>query len=96
MVAEYVTEKSGDPAALAIMQVQLGRLDAANDALESALESGRFSYLLPYLGVSPAFDRMCGHAGFERLLRRLDQSALSRGTGLPRRAAAIASSAGSR
>src|SRR5690606_28576341 len=36
-VAEYLNERSGDPAALAVMQVQLDRLDAASAALESAL-----------------------------------------------------------
>lgn len=89
-VADYVNERSGDPTALAMMQVQLDRLDAANAALEAALAPRRFSYFLPFLGVSPAFDRMCGHPGFERILRRLDQSALRSGTDLPRCAAAIA------
>lgn len=90
----YVTEKSGDPTALAMLYVQLGRLDAANSALESALRGGHFSYYLPYLGVSPTFDPMCGHPGFERILRNLRQTALSSETRLPRCAAVLASDLG--
>lgn len=88
----YVDQQSGDPAILALSQVQLGRRDAACDALAAALASRRFSYYLPYLGVSPAFDALCGHPRFERLLRRLGQSALG-GADPPRCAAAIASAA---
>lgn len=95
-ISRHVRDNSGDPAALAMPYVQLGRFDAANSALESALASGRFSYFLPYLGVSPAFDPMCGHYRFERILRRLRQSALTDERDLPRCAAATANAAGLR
>lgn len=85
----HLAENPGDSTILAVVDVQLGRLDEANEALESALASGRFSYFLPYLGVSPSFDRMCGHPGFERILRRLQQATLSSETRLPRCAAAM-------
>jgi DNA-binding winged helix-turn-helix (wHTH) protein/TolB-like protein len=93
-ISRHVRKNSGDPAVLALPYVQLGRFDAANSALESALTSGHFSYFLPYLGVSPAFDRMCGHYRFERILRRLRQSALTDERDLPRCAAATANAAG--
>lgn len=81
--------EAGDAVVHAMLNVQLGRLDTAMDLLETAVASRQFSYLLPYLGVSPAFDRMCGRPEFERILRRLQESALGSGTELPRCAAAI-------
>lgn len=92
-ISRHVAENSGDPAALAMPYVQLGQFDAANSALESALTAGRFSYFLPYLGVSPAFDQMCGEQRFERILRRLDQSVVTDERDLPRCAVATANAA---
>lgn len=86
----YVDEESGDPAVLAAANVQLGRLDTAFAALRRAHASRHFSYYLPYLGVSPALDPLCGHPGFERLLRDLRQAALGGQVTPPRCAAAIA------
>lgn len=76
VIARHVRETSGDPTALAMLYVQAGRLEEALRELEAAMSVPRFSYLLPYLGVSPAFDGMCGVPGFEQALRRLRQSAL--------------------
>jgi DNA-binding winged helix-turn-helix (wHTH) protein/TolB-like protein len=90
VISRHVSENSGDPALLAMPYVQLGQFDAANSALESATTSGSFSYLLPYLGVSPAFDPMCGQHRFENILRGLRQSALSDERDLPRCAVATA------
>jgi DNA-binding winged helix-turn-helix (wHTH) protein/TolB-like protein len=76
VIARHVREASGDPTALAMLYVQAGRLEEALAELEAAMSVPRFSYLLPYLGVSPAFDGMCGVPRFEQALRRLRQSAL--------------------
>lgn len=78
VISRHVRERSGDPTVLALVLVQLGRLDEAIGKLEQAMSTRRFSYLLPYLGVSPAFDRLCGDPRFERMLRALSQSAVSR------------------
>src|SRR5690606_25520026 len=84
----YVDEEAGDPAVLAVANVQLGRLEAAYEALRSAHAARQFSYYLPYLGVSPALDPLCGHPGFEQLLRELRQAALGGQVTPPRCAAA--------
>lgn len=76
-VKRYVEENDGDPTFLSLLYVQLGQQDAAVDALEEALAKQRFSYFLPFLGVSPAYDSLCGHRRFERILRDLHQSALN-------------------
>lgn len=89
-IARWVSEDSGDPTALASTYVQLGRFAEASDALETAVASRRFSYFLPYLGVSPALDPLCGQPRFESVLRRLRQSALGGNAELPRCAATIA------
>ena len=88
-VSRQVQEHSGDRAVLASLYIQLGEFDKAISELEVAIASRRFSYFVPFLGVSPAFDELCGHPQFERTLRALDQSALSRGEALVRCAAAI-------
>lgn len=93
-ISQHVRDNAGDPAVLAIPYVQLGQFDAANSALEAALTAGRFSYFLPFLGVSPVFDPMCGHHRFERILRRLQQSALTEERDLPRCATATANAHG--
>lgn len=90
----YIGENSGDPTVLAMPNVQLGRFDAATSALEAALTERHFSYFLPYLGVSPEFDLLCGHPEFEAMLRRLRQSALGAEPNIPRCAAAITSGGG--
>lgn len=78
LLSRYVREQSGDPSALALVLVQMGRLDEAVAALQQAMSTPRFSYFLPYLGVSPVFDVLCGDPEFERILRTLSQSAVSR------------------
>lgn len=89
VVSRHVRENSGDRALLSFLYVQLGEFDKAINELEAAVASLRFSYLLPYLGVSPAFDDMCGHPQFEAALRRLGQAALGKDSSLPRCAAAV-------
>jgi DNA-binding winged helix-turn-helix (wHTH) protein/tetratricopeptide (TPR) repeat protein len=95
VLERYVDEEEGDPAVLAVANVQLGRLDAAVEALRAAHAERRFSYYLPYLGVSPALDPLCGHPGFEELLRDLKQVALG-GVDPPRCAGALADRAAAR
>lgn len=77
VVRQFVRERNGDPTFLSLLYLQLGQPDAAIDTLEEALARDRFSYFLPYLGVSPAYDPLCGHPRFERILRGLHQAALS-------------------
>lgn len=91
----YVQQDDGDPSFLSIHYLQLGQSDAAIDALETAVKDNKFSYLLPYLGVSPAFDSLCGHPRFERILRDLRQSALNSESVEWRCAAAISAAASS-
>lgn len=88
-VSRQVQEHSGDRTVLASFYVQLGEFDKALSELEVAIALPRFSYLVPYLGVSPAFDALCGHPQFEWTLRALDQSALNRGEAIERCAAVI-------
>jgi tetratricopeptide (TPR) repeat protein len=76
-VLQYVQENQADPSFLSFHYLQLGQPEAAVDSLEKAVATGRFSYLLPYLGVSPAYDSLCGNRRFERILRDLRQSALT-------------------
>ena len=76
-VRRFVRERNGDPTFLSLLYLQVGQREAAIGVLEEALAQGRFSYFLPYLGVSPAYDTLCGHPRFERILRDLQQGALS-------------------
>jgi DNA-binding winged helix-turn-helix (wHTH) protein/tetratricopeptide (TPR) repeat protein/TolB-like protein len=89
----YVQQDDADPSFLSIHYIQLGQSDAAIDALEAAVNDNRFSYVLPYLGVSPAFDSLCGYPRFERILRDLRQSALNSESVESRCAAAIEAAA---
>lgn len=77
-VRQFVRDKGGDPTFLSLLYLQVGQPDAAIGVLEEALAQNRFSYFLPFLGVSPAYDSLCGHPQFERILRDLHQAALSR------------------
>jgi hypothetical protein len=95
VVTHYVQQDDADPSFLSIHYIQLGKSDAAIDALQIAVNDHRFSYLLPYLGVSPAFDSLCGYPRFERILRDLRQSALNGDSVESRCAAAIAAAASS-
>lgn len=76
-VRGFVRERNADPTFLSLLYLQVGQREAAIDVLEEALAQDRFSYFLPYLGVSPAYDSLCGHPRFERILRDLQQAALS-------------------
>ena len=76
-VRDFVRDRNGDPTFLSLLHLQLDQREAAIGVLEEALAQGRFSYFLPYLGVSPAYDSLCGHPRFERILRDLQQAALS-------------------
>ncbi|HEX2138700.1 MAG TPA: winged helix-turn-helix domain-containing protein [Woeseiaceae bacterium] len=76
-VQRWVQEDGGDPSFLSFHYLQLGQQDAALHSLETAIADARFSYLLPFLGVSPAYDSLCGNQRFERILRDLRQSALT-------------------
>jgi DNA-binding winged helix-turn-helix (wHTH) protein/tetratricopeptide (TPR) repeat protein len=95
VVTHYMQQDDADPSFLSIHYIQLGQSDAAIDALQIAVNDHRFSYLLPYLGVSPAFDSLCGYPRFERILRDLRQSALNGDSVESRCAAAIAAAASS-
>jgi tetratricopeptide (TPR) repeat protein len=95
VVRRYVQQDDVDPSFLSIHYIQLGQSDAAIDALETAVKDNRISYLLPYLGVSPAFDSLCGYPRFERILRDLRQSALNSESVESRCAAAIKAAASS-
>lgn len=75
--SRHAVEEAGDPTPLATVHIQLGQPDKAVEALSLAVSEPRFSYFLPYLGVSSEFDSLCGDPRFEQLLRRLGQSAVS-------------------
>lgn len=70
-----------DPVLKAMIHARLGELPEALAYLESAAEEPYFSYLIPYLGVTPALDPLRGNLQFERLLRSLRQAGLSVGPG---------------
>jgi tetratricopeptide (TPR) repeat protein len=70
-----------DPVLNAMVHARLGELPEALALLQSAAEEPYFSYLIPYLGVTPALDPLRGNLQFERLLRSLRQSGLSVATG---------------
>ena len=76
-VRGFVRERNGDPTFLSLLYLQVGEPEAAIGVLEEALAQDRFSYFLPYLGVSPAYDALCGDPRFERILRDLQQAVLS-------------------
>jgi DNA-binding winged helix-turn-helix (wHTH) protein/tetratricopeptide (TPR) repeat protein len=66
-----------DPAQLAVAYAQAGRAREALAVIESAAGEPYFSYLVPYLGVTPALDPLRGHSQFEQALRSLGQAGQS-------------------
>lgn len=66
-----------DPAQLAVAYAQAGRAREALAMIETATGEPYFSYLVPYLGVTPALDPLRGHMPFEQALRSLGQAGQS-------------------
>jgi DNA-binding winged helix-turn-helix (wHTH) protein/tetratricopeptide (TPR) repeat protein len=67
VVAE-TSRRGGDPADLAVSRLELGDLEGALADLERALAARR-SWLLPFLAVDPAFDRLRGDPRFAAIVR---------------------------
>ncbi|HUG99094.1 MAG TPA: winged helix-turn-helix domain-containing protein [Gammaproteobacteria bacterium] len=66
-----------DPAQLAVTFAHAGRTREALQTIETATGEQYFSYLVPYLGVTPALDPLRGHLQFEQVLRSLGQAGQS-------------------
>ena len=66
-----------DPAQLAVAFAHAGRTREALQMIETATGEPYFSYLVPYLGVTPALDPLRGQLQFEQVLRSLGQAGQS-------------------